>query len=130
MNAFDKLRSKGHRITNQRESILQKLKKHPQTVDEIFQKLNKNVNLASIYRTVKLFVNNGVVREVSFNDRKKRYELFEENNHHHHLICDNCGTVEEIKMREESFLRNIQTASNFLIKRHRLEFFGLCNKCI
>jgi len=45
MNTFAKLRSKGHRITDQRERILQKIKSHPQTVEEISGKFLKNLQM-------------------------------------------------------------------------------------
>ena len=131
MNSFDKLRSKGHRITNQRESILQKIKSSPQTVEEIHESLVKNVDLASVYRTVKLFVKNKLVRVVNFGDGKKRYELLDEKNHHHHFTCNNCKTIEDITSQlEERLIADIQTKSNLKIENHSIELFGLCQNCL
>src|SRR3989344_7109942 len=131
MNTFAKLRSKGHRITDQRERILQKIKSHPQTVEEIHESLDKKVNLASVYRTLKLFVKNKLVRVVNFGDGKKRYELLDEKNHHHHFTCNNCKTIEDITSQlEERLIADIQTKSNLKIENHSIELFGLCQNCL
>ena len=131
MNTFDKLRLKGHRITNQRESILQKIKHHPQTVEKIHEDLKKRVDLASVYRALKLFVKNKAVRVVNFGDGKKRYELLDEENHHHHFTCNNCKSIEDISSQlEEKLIADIQSKSNLKIENHSIELFGLCQDCI
>lgn len=131
MNIFHKLRQKGHRITSQRETILQKIKKHPQTVEQIHESLGKKVDLVSVYRTLDLFAKNKVVREVDFGDGKKRYELIDEKNHHHHFTCHNCKSIKDISSQlEERLIADIQTKSNLRIENHSIEFFGLCQKCI
>lgn len=131
MNTFDKLRSKGHRITSQREHILQKIKVQPQTVEEIYEKLDKKVDLASVYRTLDLFVKNGIVKEVNFRDGKKRYELFDEKNHHHHFTCNNCKSIKDISSPLEGpLIADIQTRSNLKIEYHTIEFSGLCQNCL
>lgn len=131
MNTFDKLRSKGHRITNQREIVLEKIKDHPQTAEEIYNALNKNVDLASVYRTLKLFVKNKVVKIVNFDDGKKRYELLDEQNHHHHFICKNCNDVIDIyPKQEEKLLKEIQLSMNIKIENHSISLSGLCENCL
>ena len=129
MKKFHSLRKKGHRITSQREKILKKIKPQPQTVEEIHESLERQVDITSVYRTLDLFVDNRLVREIDFGDGKKRYELSEDDNHHHHLICENCGNIEDFKMEEEKILENAKTQTDFLIKKHRLEFFGICKNC-
>ena len=131
MSTFAKLRSKGHRITNQRESILQKIKQHPQTAEEIYRALDKKADLASVYRALKLFVKNKAVRAVNFDDGKKRYVLIDEKNHHHHFTCNNCKSIEDISFQlEEKLIADIQLKSNFKIENHSIELFGLCQNCI
>lgn len=131
MNTFAKLRSKGHRITNQRERILQKIKSHPQTVEEIHETLTKKVDLASVYRAVKLFVKNGLVREVNFNDGKKRYELIDEKYHHHHFICNNCNSIKDVSsLHEDRMIEDFRMSTNLKIKDHSIQLFGLCQNCI
>ena len=130
MNTFAKLRSKGHRITSQRQNILQKIKLQPQTVEEIHEELKNKVDLASVYRALKLFVKNKAIRVVNFGDGKKRYELIDQDNHHHHTICNSCGTIKDIALTdEEKIIRDAAKNANFQIKSHSLELFGLCQKC-
>lgn len=126
------LRTKGYRITPQREEVLKVFSHRPLSVDEIFDLLKKkniSIDLASIYRTVQLFVHNEILQPIEFGDGKKRYELLSEG-HHHHLICNMCGTVEDISVKNEhTMLKQISNDSKFEITQHSLEFFGLCKKC-
>jgi len=130
VNKIYSLRNKGHRITNQREVILQNLKHTPQTVETIHKSLKEKVDLASVYRTLDLFVKNNMVREIDFGDGKKRFELISQEKHHHHAVCNNCGIVEDITIsNEEKILQLVDQQSNFQIQNHSLEFFGLCTNC-
>lgn len=133
MDILKNLRSKGYRITPQRQEVLKAIYGHPHTVDEIYESLkNKdiNVDLASVYRAIQMFVDNRIIQEVQFGDNKKRYELLNENNHHHHLICNNCGTVKDISLENEKYLlKEVSSSSDFKITKHSLEFFGLCKDC-
>ena len=132
MDIFNKLRSKGYRITSQREKILKVIYEHPLTVDEIYTSLKKkhiNIDVASVYRTSELFTRNGIIQEVEFGDGKKRYELINENNHHHHLICESCGLVEDVPVNEKKLLEQVEKQSKFKVERHDLEFFGYCSSC-
>src|SRR3990167_2468186 len=122
MDIFNKLRSKGYRITSQREKILKVIYEHPLTVDEIYTSLKKkhiNIDVASVYRTSELFTRNGIIQEVEFGDGKKRYELINENNHHHHLICNNCQHVEDIALSGENhILQEVNAKSDFKVIKH------------
>lgn len=69
------------------------------------------------------------VSVILFGEGKKRYELKDTNDHHHHFFCENCGDIEDIEMKEENLLKEIKNNKRFLIRKHNLEFFGLCPKC-
>lgn len=120
----------GDRMTKPRKHVLEILMKSrlPITAQEIHSKI-KTIDLVSVYRTIELLLKTGVVKELLFGDGKKRYEIVNGNDHHHHLICENCGDIEDIKMKEEDLLKNVKNKSKFLIKEHKLEFFGLCSDC-
>jgi Fe2+ or Zn2+ uptake regulation protein len=78
---------------------------------------------------LELLVRMEVVREVDFNEDKKRYEIIDKNNHHHHLVCNNCKTIEDVVLKENQLLEAITTKSKFKIDSHNLEFYGLCQNC-
>ncbi|KKP85940.1 MAG: Ferric uptake regulator [Candidatus Roizmanbacteria bacterium GW2011_GWA2_35_8] len=123
----------GQRYTKTRKKIFKALSisKKPITVQEIFKYLKKNrekINLASIYRNLNLMEKSGLVSVVLFGEGKKRFELKDKSAHHHHFFCKNCGEIEDVEMKEDD-LMTIFNKSRFLIKEHKLEFFGLCPDC-
>jgi Fur family transcriptional regulator, ferric uptake regulator len=124
----------GTRLTKPRKSIFQALSdfSKPSTVKEInlyLQNKKIKVNLTSIYRTLSLMTKSGIINEIEFGDGKKRYEKVEDNSHHHHLICENCKSVEDISLKETTLLKEVKKQSSFKVKKHSLEFFGLCQNC-
>jgi len=130
-----KIKQQGNRLTKPRKlitDILTKVK-YPLTVQEIQSLLKKdgvNINLTSIYRTNKLLVLARLIDEIDWGDGKKRYEIVRKKIHHHHLICEKCGAVENVTFEDERWLMNkIKKKTDFQIKRHVLDFFGLCQNC-
>ena len=122
----------GERYTKQRKIIFEAMENFatPVTVKQIEKYLNDkkiNIDVASIYRNLTLMKNADILAEVEFGEGKKRYELIKD--HHHHLICEHCGQVADVTMKEESLIKNVKNKSGFMIKKHRLEFFGLCPRC-
>ena len=84
---------------------------------------------ATIFRIMNLFTNRGVTRQISFEAGKARYELANRRDHHH-LICESCGHIEDVSDTVVPDLeKEISSKHRFLVKRHSLEFFGLCKKC-
>lgn len=132
MNLLEDLQEKGYRITRQRKNLFKQIGQNPQTAEEIFRSMEKKsqkIDLASVYRGLQFFVRERIIREVDFGDGKKRYELFEKNKHHHHFICENCGVVKDVVMKENEVTNFIKDNFDYKIRRHTLEFFGLCQKC-
>lgn len=132
MNILEQIQQKGYRLTQARREIITVLKHHPQTAQEIYKKLLRKkltVDLASVYRSLKLFVDMGFVQTVEFGEGKKRYEMINGERHHHHIICNKCGSIEDVSLNESSFLRQIHTNSRYKVSSHSLEFFGLCPNC-
>lgn len=109
------------------------LSSSPLTAEEIYKKLkgdSVDIDLASVYRTLELFIKFGVIKELFFNDSIKRYEIIDHNDHHHHLICTECGSIEDIALSlEKKFIKEIKNKSKFKVEKHSLEFFGICRKC-
>lgn len=84
---------------------------------------------ATAFRIVNMFLEKGLIKQISFNEGKFRYELAAKEEHHH-LICDNCGRIEDISdCAIPELEKDIKKKKGFLVKRHALEFFGLCSNC-
>lgn len=123
-------------MTKTRESILKILSHHhePISVPDILECLSLediNVNKTTAYRELDFLLEQGLIHELDFGDRKKRYEL-SERDHHHHLICENCNSVEDIEFEEDLKKEEeaIKKTTGFQVKRHALEFFGICKRCV
>lgn len=132
------LTKNGYKITKQREVIYETLLEHdeshlsPEELHEFVNKKDKDIGIATVYRTLLLFEELELVYKLNFDDNRYRYEIVSENeaHHHHHLICTNCNKVEEVKFDLlESIEENIEENYNFKIKNHILKFFGICSEC-
>jgi len=126
------LNSRSQRITNPRLEILGTLKLNhdPLTISEIHGKLkNKKTDLATVYRTINLFAELGIVSEIDFKDEFKRYELVYDRHHHHHIVCKKCKKVENVEACVLEDLEKFLNKKGYTEISHSLEFFGVCEKC-
>lgn len=126
------LRQKGYRLTKQRQQVLGALTPFPQSVAEVISFLESkdvDVDKVTVYRTLDCFVKLGAVGKTLFKDKTAKYELLTEANHHHHLVCDKCGSIEDIFLNEKLLLNKVCIQTDFQIKSHSLEFFGVCANC-
>jgi len=121
----------GIRYTKPRKLVFEALEhlSKPVSANEINDYLKNRIDLTSVYRTLSLLVKSEMVNVILFGEGKKRYELKNKNEHHHHLVCEKCGDVEDVEMKESSLLKSVEERSKFVIKKHNLEFFGLCPDC-
>lgn len=132
------LKEKGYKLTPQRRSILDEIIKNEGshlTTEEIYDLVKVNcpeIGLATVYRTVQLLEDMGVLYKLDLDDGCNRYELCDEDesHQHHHLICQNCGKVIEVEgdLLEE-LEQGIEKKYNFKIKNHSLKFYGICDNC-
>ncbi len=134
MNSFRTLlQSSDLKATPARLAVLSFLdnNKSPLDADAIFAHLREEhdeADKATIYRILETFVAKGLLKRLEFGEGKYRYELAGDD--HHHLICENCGKIEDISDCNISDLEaDIKQKKNFLVKRHSLEFYGLCQNC-
>lgn len=134
---FDSLRKRGHRITAQRETILQIFRDLPHgnhlSAEELHAKLlqlGSNVSLATAYRTLKLLSSLGLLRELDFAEGHKHYELKQDTLPHQHIICIGCNMTLEF---EDHFLeeagQKIGARHNFEVIDAQFKIFGLCPTC-
>jgi len=124
-----KCKKKGLKLTDQRRLIAQVMseaKDHPD-VDELHKRITKRdakVSIATVYRTVKLFEEAGVVSKHDFKGAKSRYEQLPEE-HHDHLIDINTGEIIEFVDQDiERLQEKISKKLGYKLVDHRLELYG------
>ena len=132
------LREKGFKVTPQRLvtiEVLMTFREQHFSVEELFQGVkqrNPDVGMSTIYRTVQILEEMGLITKRNFDDGFARYELCEldEKHWHHHLICLKCGKV--IEMQDdylEALEKEIEEKKDFIIINHELKVYGYCSDC-
>lgn len=123
------------RFTKEREEILQgilSMKGHFDT-EELLIHLRKQhckASLASIYRTIPLLIQSGLIEEVIKTEKQARYELKYGKEHHDHMICERCGKLIEFRSENLERLQNeIAQSYDFVPVNHILEIRGYCREC-
>ena len=92
--------------------------------------VDARVGFATVYRTMKLLTESGVVQEHKFGDGFTRYELSDEDAHHDHLICMECGKITEFEEPAiEELQHRIAKKHGFQIRAHKHEMYGVCADC-
>ena len=135
----DKCKSKGVRLTEQRRLIAKVMsdsketygsKDHPD-VDELHKRVNlldKNISIATVYRTVKLFEEAGILTKHDFKGGKARYESMIES-HHDHLIDVKTGEIIEFVDEEiEKLQKKVAEKYGYKLVDHKLELYGIKKK--
>ena len=102
--------------------------------DELYfrvrQKGERRISRATVYRTLPLLEESGLIRRVVFIDKHTHYELAYGHMHHEHLICITCGNVIEFyKKSLEDSLEEVARENAFEPIGHKLEITGYCKKC-
>ncbi len=129
-NVLQLLKSRGQRATRVRTALLTLLFDHsmPLSVAQIMNSVP--ANKTTIYREMDFLKSQGIIQEIDFGDGKKRYEIISDS-HHHHVVCNNCGTIEDVVLEDDIAKEEkiIARLTNFQVQNHSLEFFGLCPNC-
>jgi Fur family ferric uptake transcriptional regulator len=122
-------------VTRQRDLVAQAVflaEDHP-SVDAILRAVKaggEHVGTATVYRTLDVLVESGLVRAHDFGEGFKRYEPVPGQAHHEHLICEQCGRVVEFQNEPlERMLPIIADEHGFQHRRHRVEIYGVCREC-
>jgi Fur family transcriptional regulator, ferric uptake regulator len=129
------LRDHHQPVTRQRDLVAQVVFLSPDhlSVDGIRRELRRQgepVGLATVYRTLELLVESGLVRAHEFGEGFKRYEAVNAQAGHEHLICERCGRVVEFaNERLERMLPVLADEHGFQHRRHRVEVYGVCRGC-
>ncbi|MDJ1016758.1 MAG: Fur family transcriptional regulator [Paracoccaceae bacterium] len=130
---LERCEAKGLRLTGQRRviaAVLEDADDHPD-VEELYARasaVDDGISLATVYRTVKLFEEAGILEKLDFRDGRARYEDAERD-HHDHLIDMNSGEVIEFVDAEiEALQEKIAEKLGYELKGHRLELYGVRRK--
>jgi len=122
--------AKGMRMTDQRRVIARVLgasQDHPD-VEELYRRasaIDDKISISTVYRTVKLFEDAGIIERHDFREGRSRYEQVPDE-HHDHLIDVNSGTVIEFRSEEiERLQEEIARRHGFKLVGHRLELYAV-----
>jgi Fur family transcriptional regulator, ferric uptake regulator len=129
-----RLKERNLKSTAQRDDIARVFFElgHHISAEELYaevKKINPHVGYATIYRTLRLLKECGIVYERHFDDAQARYELVSAR-HHDHFICERCGRIiefqnEAIERMQEAVVRELGAT----LTRHKMELYGLCADC-
>ena len=132
-NIEKKCKSKGVKLTDQRKIIAKVMSEsndHP-NVDELYNRVSKideKISIATVYRTVKLFEESGILAKHDFKGGKARYEELNEG-HHDHLIDVKTGEIIEFVDNEiEELQKKVAEKYGYELVDHKLELYGVKKK--
>lgn len=120
------------RMTRQKQAILEYLRSvtsHPNAA-ALYEEMRKrmpNISLGTIYRTLGVLHEEGLIQELPYEDCS-RYDG--RTDRHYHISCLSCGRVSDAEVGPElGDLTNLAQAPQFQVVGHRLEFLGYCSQC-
>lgn len=133
----ERLRNNSYKLTPQRQTILKTFLENADrhlSAEDAYMLVKTDypdIGLATVYRTLDLLAELGVLQKNDFGDGRSRYEFSrKDEHHHHHLICIQCGEVSEF---DDDLLESLETVihkrNGFKVIDHDLKFYGHCIKC-
>jgi Fur family ferric uptake transcriptional regulator len=128
------LKERGHRLTPQRQLILEAIESTSGHVsaESVHAKVAAQfpqVNISTVYRTLELLQNMGLVTHTHFDDGIALYHLAEDS-HHQHMVCRRCGSEHEIDISELADLdRHLQERYGFQADLAHFAIVGTCRAC-
>jgi Fur family ferric uptake transcriptional regulator len=129
------LRQRGYKLTPQRRAVLKTiaLSQNHLSPAEVYASVRQeypSIGLVTIYRTLQIFTQLGLICEVHTGGRCRTYVMRRPSGHHHHLICSNCGGVTDFTDCDLGELeQRVSRETEFEIDGHLLQFFGHCRNC-
>ncbi|MDQ3248091.1 MAG: transcriptional repressor [Chloroflexota bacterium] len=130
---IDRLRGAGYKITPPRLAVLDVIEQegehlNPAEILTQAQAIYPALGRATVYRTLELLTQLGIVRPIYVGEHGPTYIRAEGG--HHHLVCSNCGIVIDFdQCAAEQMTQELSERFGFQIKSHLLEFYGLCERC-
>jgi Fur family ferric uptake transcriptional regulator len=132
---FERVRVAGHRRGAAQRAVVELLASESccLTAQEIFDRLRgsgRRVSLASIYRTLDLLSELGLVQRVEVGQGSARFERSAAEDHHHHLVCNDCGRVEAFSdERLERAIHGVANKVGYDVDAHDVVLRGACTDC-
>ncbi len=130
-----RLAAAGHRITAPRRAVVQVLSAaaaplQPQEILASGRRLHRPLGLVTVYRTLALLAQHGLVRRVHREDGCHGYVLASPG-HCHHVICCQCGQATEFAGQDDlqELIERVEAETHYRIEAHLLQLFGLCAAC-
>lgn len=122
----------GLAATHQRQvlyNVMQTMPGHP-SPEEVYAKVRKYIpaiSLATVYKNIHLFVERGVLRELSMHHGSLRVES--NSVPHHHLICSQCKAITDIEEEDLGALPAPRKLRGFHVQRYSIDVIGICPAC-
>lgn len=129
------LESKGLKYTYERKTICEevlRLKEHfdADSLYERFKKKGLRISRDTVYRTIPLLLESGVVQKSVGTGKREFFERYGDKGHHDHMVCISCGKVIEFHCREiEELQENVAKQYGFTLTFHDHRLFGYCSQC-
>ncbi len=130
------LRDRGLKYTEERQAILRAVMKNDEhfEAEQLLLDMRQSghrVGKATIYRSLKILVACGIVKEVHFSNKQVHYEHTYGQDPHDHMVCRRCGRIIEFDAAEVTRLRTLIAADHrFHALSHRFSIMGLCEACV
>lgn len=136
-NEFKKfLKRKNMKVTQSRLDLIDLIADYgrhfevEELVNWIANRTDRSVSRSTIYRTIKLLQEFGVIKEVIKLSNRTIYEFVVGKSHHDHLVCVECGKIIEFVNEDiEKLQDEVCEEYDFQPIHHRLEIFGVCSEC-
>ena len=123
----------GIAVTHQRQVLYQVMRSmdgHP-SPEEVHAKVKRKIpaiSLATVYKNIHLFVERGVLREVSLHHGSRRLEMNEAD--HHHMVCSRCKAISDVDASELGLpAQRKRLPGGFLVERYAVDVIGVCSRC-
>jgi Fur family peroxide stress response transcriptional regulator len=127
------LRSKGYKATPQRIAICKTAlenRTHP-TVQQIYREVKKThptVSLATVYKTLGILKESGLIQELNFPAGQTRFDAYMEP--HINLVCCQCGSVQDIDdLAVKRLVKRVTLETKFVPTTQRIDIYGICERC-
>ncbi|MCW1908472.1 MAG: transcriptional repressor [Candidatus Saccharibacteria bacterium] len=132
LQLIDTLRQHGYSNTRVRRMVFELVQQHDRlTPTEIYTALSDHIDRASVYRTIDLFEQLGIIQRL-YSGWKYVLELSDNySDHHHHISCQTCHKVVTLtaKQQLEDAIHSLAQSAGFSATGHQLEIRGICLDC-